>query len=63
LQKYVKVPKINILQGVFKWVITPVLPRPSEVVGNAITSLKEPGGFFLKAIKKYIATNYKVGSE
>jgi hypothetical protein len=33
------------------------------MVGNAIKSLKERGGSSLQAIKKYIATNYKVDSE
>ena len=41
----------------------PVHPRTSEMVGNAIKSLKERGGSSLQAIKKYIAVNYKVDSE
>ncbi|GFG31572.1 hypothetical protein Cfor_01510 [Coptotermes formosanus] len=41
----------------------PVHPRTSEMVGNAIKSLKERGGSSLQAIKKYIAANYKVDSE
>jgi len=41
----------------------PVHPRTSEMVGNAIRSLKERGGSSLQAIKKYIAANYKVDSE
>jgi len=41
----------------------PVHPRTSEMVENAIKSLKERGGSSLQAIKKYIAANYKVDSE
>jgi hypothetical protein len=41
----------------------PVHPPTSEMVGNAIRSLKERGGSSLQAIKKYIAANYKVDSE
>jgi len=41
----------------------PVHPRTSEMVCNAIKSLKERGGSSLQAIKKYIAANYKVDSE
>jgi 3-oxoacyl-ACP reductase-like protein len=41
----------------------PVHPRTSEMVANAIQSLKERGGSSLQAIKKYIAANYKVDSE
>jgi len=41
----------------------PVHPRTSEMVVNAIKSLKERGGSSLQAIKKYIAANYKVDSE
>jgi hypothetical protein len=41
----------------------PVHPPTSEMVGNAIKSLKERGGSSLQAIKKYIAANYKVDSE
>jgi hypothetical protein len=41
----------------------PVHPRTSEMVSNAIKSLKERGGSSLQAIKKYIAANYKVDSE
>jgi hypothetical protein len=33
------------------------------MVVNAISSLKERGGYSLQAIKKYIAANYKVDSE
>jgi hypothetical protein len=40
-----------------------VHPRTSEMVVNAIKSLKERGGSSLQAIKKYIAANYKVDSE
>ena len=41
----------------------PVHPRTSEMVVNAIKSLKERGGSSLQAIKKYIAANYKVDAE
>jgi hypothetical protein len=41
----------------------PVHPRSSEMVVNAIKSLKDRGGSSLQAIKKYIAANYKVDSE
>lgn len=41
----------------------PVHPRTSEMVANAIKSLKERGGSSLQAIKKYIAANYKVDAE
>ena len=41
----------------------PVHPRTSEMVVNAIKSLKERGGSSFQAIKKYIAANYKVDSE
>jgi 3-oxoacyl-ACP reductase-like protein len=43
--------------------VKPVHPRTSEMVANAISSLKERGGSSLQAIKKYIAANYKVDSE
>jgi hypothetical protein len=33
------------------------------MVGNAIKSLKERGGSSLQAIRKYIATNYKIDPE
>jgi hypothetical protein len=41
----------------------PVHPRTSEMVGNAIKSLKERGGSSLQAIKMYITANYKVDAE
>lgn len=41
----------------------PAHPRTSEMVVNAIKSLKERGGSSLQAIKKYITANYKVDSE
>ena len=41
----------------------PIHPRTSEMVVNAIKSLKERGGSSLHAIKKYIAANHKVDSE
>lgn len=41
----------------------PAHPRTSEMVWNAIKSLKERGGSSLQAIKKYIAANYKVDAE
>ena len=43
--------------------VKPVHPRTSEMVANAISSLKERGGSSLQAIKKYIAANYKVDAE
>jgi len=43
--------------------VKPVHPRTSEMVANAISSLKERGGSSLQAIKKHIAANYKVDSE
>jgi hypothetical protein len=43
--------------------VKPVHPRTSEMVANAISSLKERGGSSLQAIKKYITANYKVDSE
>ena len=41
----------------------PVHPRTSEMVRNAIISLKERGGSSLQAIKKIIAANYAVDLE
>lgn len=41
----------------------PVHPPTSEMVGNAIRSLKERSGSSLQAIKKYITATYKVDSE
>ena len=38
-------------------------PPTSEMVNNAIKGLKERGGSSLKAIKKYVAANYKVDAE
>jgi hypothetical protein len=43
--------------------IKPVQQRTSEMVANAIKDLNEGGGFFLQAIKKYIAANYQVDTE
>jgi hypothetical protein len=43
--------------------VNPVHPRTSEMVANAISSLKERGGSSLQAIKKYVTANYKVDSE
>lgn len=43
--------------------VKPAHPRTSEMVWNAIKSLKERGGSSLQAIKKYIAANYKVDSD
>jgi len=43
--------------------IKPVRPRTSEMMVNAIKSLKERGGSSFQGIKSYIATNYKVDSE
>ena len=41
----------------------PSHPPTSEMVINAIKSLKERGGSSLQAIKKYIGANYKVDAE
>lgn len=41
----------------------PAHPRTSEMVGSAIKSLKERGGSSLQAIKKYVASTYKVDAE
>ena len=41
----------------------PVHPRTSEMVRNAIISLKDRGGSSLQAIKKFIAANYAVDLE
>ena len=41
----------------------PVHPRTSEMVRNAIISLKERGGSSLQAIKKHISANYATDSE
>lgn len=41
----------------------PSHPPTSEMVNNAIKSLKERGGSSLQAIKKYLAANYKVDAE
>lgn len=38
----------------------PTHPKVSEMVNNAIRSLKERGGSSLQAIKKYMAANYKL---
>jgi hypothetical protein len=43
--------------------VKPDHPRTSEMVADAISSLKERGGSSLQAIKKYITANYKVDSE
>lgn len=40
-----------------------VHPPTSEMVANAISSLKQRGGSSLQAIKKYITANYKVDAE
>jgi histone H1/5 len=41
----------------------PSHPKTSDMVNSAITNLKERGGSSLQAIKKYIASNYKVDVE
>ncbi|POS81923.1 hypothetical protein EPUL_006794, partial [Erysiphe pulchra] len=41
----------------------PSHPPTSDMVNNAIKSLKERSGSSLQAIKKYIAANYKVDPE
>lgn len=42
---------------------TPSHPKVSEMVNSAIKDLKDRGGSSLQAIKKYIASNYKVDAE
>lgn len=41
----------------------PSHPKVADMVTSAITSLKERGGSSLAAIKKYIASNYKVDAD
>ena len=41
----------------------PVHPRTSEMVENAITTLKDRGGSSVQAIKKFIAANYQLDSQ
>lgn len=41
----------------------PSHPPTSEMVNNAVKTLKERGGSSLQAIKKYLAANYKVDAE
>lgn len=41
----------------------PTHPKTSEMVNNAIKEMKERSGSSLQAIKKYIATQYKVDAE
>lgn len=41
----------------------PAHPPTAEMVKNAIKTLKERGGSSLRAIKKYVAANYKVDAE
>lgn len=41
----------------------PIHPKTSEMVTDAIRSLKEKNGSSLQAIKKYIAANYKADPE
>ena len=41
----------------------PVNPRTSEMVRNAIITLKDRGGSSVQAIKKFIASNYQLDAE
>lgn len=43
--------------------VKPTHPPTSEMVNNAVKSLKERGGSSLQAIKKYLASNYKIDSD
>lgn len=43
--------------------VKPTHPPTSEMVNNAVKSLKERGGSSLQAIKKYLANNYKIDSD
>ncbi len=43
--------------------VKPSHPPTSDMVNNAIKSLKERGGSSLQAIKKYITSNYKIDAE
>lgn len=43
--------------------IKPTHPPTSDMVNNAIKSLKERGGSSLQAIKKYLSSNYKIDAE
>lgn len=49
--------------GVKKPSTKPTHPATKELVVNAITSLKERNGSSLQAIKKYIASNYKLDTD
>jgi|SRR5215475_4446395 len=43
--------------------VAPSHPKTADMVNSAITNLKERGGSSLQAIKKYVASNYKVDVE
>lgn len=43
--------------------VKPAHPPTSEMVNNAIKSLKERGGSSMQAIKKYMSANYKIDAE
>lgn len=43
--------------------VKPTHPPTAEMVNNAIKNLKERGGSSLQAIKKYLASNYKIDAE
>lgn len=43
--------------------VKPTHPPTSDMVNNAIKSLKERGGSSLQAIKKYLSSNYKIDAE
>lgn len=60
-------PKTKKVKGasnvVKKQRVKPTHPPTSEMVNNAVKSLKERGGSSLQAIKKYLANNYKIDSD
>lgn len=59
-----KAKKIKtVSNAVKKQRVKPTHPPTSEMVNNAVKSLKERGGSSLQAIKKYLANNYKIDSD
>ncbi|XP_026465865.1 histone H1C-like [Ctenocephalides felis] len=56
-------PKKGKTAAVKKPRVKPSHPPTSEMVNNAIKSLKERGGSSLQAIKKYMSANYKIDAE
>lgn len=53
----------KVVKKVVKPKAKPSHPPTSEMVNNAVKTLKERGGSSLQAIKKFIAANYKVDVE